>query len=278
MASIPLQKANFWKRISAWLLDFILLTIVATGLAAVVSAVLNYDGVFATYSAKIESYYDEYESKYGIDLNITEEQYNALSPEEKTTFDAVAKEASNALAADVEAQRLYQMLYNLTIVIVAISLFFSCLILYFIVPLFFSHGQTLGKKIFGLAVMRTNCVKASNPVLFIRAMIGLYAMETMVPVLMILMIYFGMLGLTGVIVLLLLFVLQVGVLIATKTNSSIHDLLTDTVVIDFASQEVFDTEEDLIARKQQLHEEEVAQSEYDRLGNTPQPTTFDGAK
>ena len=55
----------------------------------------------------------------------------------------------------------------------------------------------------------------------------------------------------------LLFVLQIGVMIATKTNSSIHDLLSDTVVVDFACQQIFDTEEELIAYKQAQHEKEV---------------------
>ena len=277
MASITVQKANFWKRISAWLLDFILLTIVATGFAAAVSAFSGYDGVYTTYSAKIESYYETYESKYGIELDIDEEEYNALSPDQQATFNAVAEELTNALANDKETQALYQMLYNLTLIITAVSLFFSCLILHFIIPLFFGYGQTLGKKIFGLAVMRTNCVKATNPVLFIRAMIGLYAMETMVPVFVILMIYFGMLGLAGTVVLLLLLALEIGVMISSKTNSSIHDLLTDTVVIDFASQEIFDTEEDLLARKQQLHEEEVSHSEYDRI-QLPSSANGEGAE
>lgn len=262
MASITLQKANFWKRISAWLLDFILLTIVATGFALVVSTFCGYDSVSAAYENK----QIEYEQQYGIDFNITEETYNAFTDAEKAYYDETSLIAWEAFNKDVEVQKLTELLFNLWMIIIAFSLFFACLVLYFIVPLFFGYGQTLGKKIFGLAVVRTNCVKATNPVLFIRAMIGLYAIETTFPALIILMILFGVLGLAGTLVLLLMLVLQIGVLISTKTNSSIHDLLTDTVVIDFASQEIFETEEDLITRKQQLHEEEVARSEYDRVG------------
>ena len=261
MASITLQKANFWKRISAWLLDFILLTIVATGFAVVVSYFTGYDAVTTAYNEKQTIY----EEQYGIDFDITQETYDALSEADKAYFDETYPIAVDAFQKDVETQKLTEMLYNLILIITGISLFFSCLILYFIVPLFFGHGQTLGKKIFGLAVMRTNCVKASNPVLFIRSMIGLYAMETMFPTMLIIMFLFGVLGLAALIVLVLLLVLEIGVMIGTKTNSSIHDLLTDTVVIDFASQEIFDTEADMIARKQQLHEAEVAQSEYDRI-------------
>ena len=66
-----------------------------------------------------------------------------------------------------------------------------------------------------------------------------------------------MLNIVGIIVLALFFILQIGVMIATQTNSSIHDLLSDTVVVDFASQQIFDSEEELIAYKQKKHEEEV---------------------
>jgi len=88
----------------------------------------------------------------------------------------------------------------------------------------------------------------------------LFAMETMFPILMFVMIAFGMLGSVGLITIVLMQVLQIGVMIGTKTNSSIHDLLSDTVVVDYASQRIFNTEEDMIAYKQEQHEKEVAES------------------
>jgi uncharacterized RDD family membrane protein YckC len=123
------------------------------------------------------------------------------------------------------------------------------LILFFAVPLFFKNGQTLGKKMFGLGVMRTNFTKLTSPILFARSIVGLYAMETMAPLLFTVMIFYGMLGGVGVITIGLIFALQILVMSVTKTNSSIHDLLADTVVIDFASQKIFDTEEELAAYK-----------------------------
>ena len=82
-------------------------------------------------------------------------------------------------------------------------------------------------------------------------------METMFPIFIIVMTYFGLLGIVGLVVLALFLILEIGVMIATQTNSCIHDLLSDTVVVDFASQQIFDTEEDLIAYKQAKHEEAV---------------------
>ena len=83
-------------------------------------------------------------------------------------------------------------------------------------------------------------------------------METMFPLLIVLMIYFGYLGIIGTVTLLLFFVLQLGVMIKTPTNSSIHDLLSDTMVVDLVSQRIFETEEeriDYLAEEQRLAEE-----------------------
>ena len=259
--TISLQKANFWKRISAYLLDFILTVILATGAAFVVSSIVKYDACLDAYSAKQSFYYSQAEEKYNIDLKITEEAYNAMTEEERTAYDETQKlaleEINQALNTDEEFLALHSKMFTFTLLIFSLSLLTSIFIVYFVAPLIFKNGQTLGKKIFGLGVIRTNFVKISNPVLFIRSIVGLFAMETMFPILMLLMTFFGLLGGIGLIMIVLLFILQIGVLIATKTNSSIHDLLSDTVVVDYACQQIFETEEDLIAYKQKQHEEEV---------------------
>ena len=86
-------------------------------------------------------------------------------------------------------------------------------------------------------------------------------METFVPILMFTMIFFNLLGSVGVVTLFLLFILQIGVMIATKTNSSIHDLLTDTAVVDFASQVIFQTEEARIAYIEEMQRQEAMEKE-----------------
>ena len=60
-------------------------------------------------------------------------------------------------------------------------------------------------------------------------------------------------------------ILQVAMLIVTKTNSSIHDLLADTVVVDYVSQQIFETQEDLIKARQEEHAKAVENAEYDRF-------------
>jgi predicted acyltransferase len=63
-------------------------------------------------------------------------------------------------------------------------------------------------------------------------------------------------------VLFLILVLQIGIMAATSTNSAIHDCLASTVVVDMATQMIFDTEEELLAFKKELHEKEVEAKPY----------------
>lgn len=245
--TLSLQKANFWKRISAYLFDVILTVMLTIGLAAALSAVFGYD----KHSARLGEYYTQYEETYGIDFDITEEDYNNLTQEEKDKY----TEAQEALSKDENVLQVYNTIFYLTLAIISLSLLISHLVLYFVIPLFFHNGQTLGKKVFGLAVMRSNHVRISNPVLFVRAILGLYTIETMVPVLLIVMIYFNLMGIVGVITIALLQLLQIFVVVKTETNSSIHDLLSDSVVVDFASQEIFETQEEMLAYKLRSEQE-----------------------
>ena len=84
----------------------------------------------------------------------------------------------------------------------------------------------------------------------------------MIPVLIIVMIFFNMAGGLSVIVLGLIPLLQIILLIATRTNSAIHDLLAKTVVVDYASQRIFDSEQELIDYKKKLRAEQAARREY----------------
>ncbi len=252
--ALSIQKANFWKRISAYLFDTIVTVMIAVGIAALLSVALQYDKT----NDELKSYYTEYEIQYGVDFDATQEELNELTEEQRANYDAAVK----AFTKDARVLKVYQKAFFLSLVIVSIGLLLAIVAVHFIIPLFFKNGQTLGKKIFGVAIMRSNCVKVSNPVLFIRAVFGLYAIETMFPIALIMMLYFGLLGSVGAITVLLLCALQIGVLIATKHHAAIHDLLTDTVVVDVASQRIFQTQEEMLTFKQAEHAEETAKKEY----------------
>jgi len=257
--SISLQKASFWKRISAFLFDFIVTIMLTMGFATVINVACNYDQK----AEEVNRYSTDYEDEYGIDFDISEEDFYQLSAEEQSVY----TEAQKALYSDPGYQEAYQDVFYLTLLMYGGGALIAFLIWYFAIPLFFGYGRTMGKKIFGIAVIRTNCVKVSPPVLFIRTIVGMYAIETMMPLALLIMIWFNMMGIVGLITIGLLGILQVAVLIMTKTHSSIHDLLTDTVVVEYASQQIFDTQEDLLHYVQEEHAKAVENAEYDRFQN-----------
>lgn len=251
---MELQKAGMWKRISAALFDLILLGIVIVGAAFILSALTGYDACGQT----VTDAYAYYEQAYGVNFELTQEEFDALGAEERTRYD----EAYQALCEDSEAMYAYNMMVNLTLLISSISILIGYLITEFAVPLLMGNGQTLGKKIFGIALMRTDFIRVSAPLLFIRTILGKYTFETMVPVLICIMIYFNMAGPVAVLVLGAIPLLQIILLIATRTNSMIHDLLAKTVAVDYASQRIFEDEQELVEYKQKLHAERAARQEY----------------
>ncbi len=255
--SVTLQKAGLWKRISAFLFDIILTFTLALGLSVAVSAIMHY----GDYQQQLDVHITRYEEQFGVKFSISDEEYEQLTDEQKAEREQILEEATAALRADEEYVKLTNLIFYMTVAIVAISAFLAILIWQFLIPLLFGYGRTLGKKIFGIGVIRTNLTKASNPVLFIRAVIGSYTMETMFPILILVMILFGLIGVVGIITLLLFFGLQLFVLFTSKTNAAIHDLLCDTVVVDFASQMIFDTEADRIAFEEEAKAKEAPQQQ-----------------
>ena len=136
------------------------------------------------------------------------------------------------------------------------------LVLEFFVPLIFGNGQTVGKKIFAIGVMQQNHVRITPTQLFVRSILGKCTVETMVPMLIALMIFIGSLGAVGTGVLIVMLIMQIVMMIATKTNSTIHDVLSATVVVDMHSQMIFDSAEKLLEYKKQRAEEAAASMKY----------------
>ena len=238
--SFSLQKASFWKRISAFMFDGMMMVVLSLAIMIGLHAILKIDAKID----RLEAYRVEYATELGFNLNITTEEYDAFTEDERNAYDELYLELNKRMQQDEEVMNLNASILTSISITVTVSLLIGTAIWYFVIPLFFKNGVTLGKKIFGLAVVRTNGVKVSNPVLFARSLIGFYAIETMFPLTLIFMTLFGSLGIVGLVTVGLFLVLQIFVLAYTKTNSSIHDLLTDTAVVDMASQQIFETQEE----------------------------------
>lgn len=249
-----LQKASLWKRFAAWLFDGILIGILAVGIAFALSVLLGYDG----YSDTVDGTYARYEAEYNVTFDVSQEEYESWSQAEKARYD----EAYQALITDEEAIYAYNMVVNLTMMIASLSILFSVLILEFVVPLILKEGRTLGKKIFGLCVVRNDCVRMNTMQLFVRTVLGKFAVETMIPVYILLMLFWGITDLTGTLILGLLVLAEAIILIVTRKNQAIHDLLAGTAVADYSSQTIFKSSEDLIEYQKKIHAERAARQPY----------------
>ena len=252
--AVDLQKAGMWKRISAGLFDWILTGILVVGFCFLLSWVSGYNG----HNRTLNEAYDRYETQYGIVFEVTGEEYQRMSTEQRAAYD----EAYSALIGDEEAMYAYNMVLSLTLVIVSLGILAGVMVMEFVIPLMLKNGQTLGKKIFGIALMRTDGVKINTMQLFVRTVLGKYTIETMIPVCIILMIFFNLIGLIGTLILGAILLVQLILMGVTQTNSLIHDTLAGTVAVDFASQMIFETTEDLIEYKKRAHAQMAARQQY----------------
>lgn len=230
-----IQKASMLKRIAAWIFDMIMLAIIVVGLLALLTAIFG----FEYQSAKLQEIYDEYEAAYGISFELTAEELAALPEDQLAIYEA----ADKALSLDEEFIALYNKVMSIGLMSVSLSILIGYVLMEFLVPLLFGNGQTAGKKIFSIALMRTDGLKVTPFIMFARAILGKCTLGTMVPTLLVLMVFFGVAGLEAVIVLGLILLLQVILLATTKNNSAIHDLMACTVAVDYNSQNIFESEQ-----------------------------------
>ena len=166
-------------------------------------------------------------------------------------------DAYDELAKDPDFIYNYNMVINLSLTIVSTSLLVAYLALEFVVPLLFGNGQTVGKKIFGIAVMKLSGIKVDAVSLFVRTLLGKFTFETMIPLLLLLMMLWGAIGMVGPLVIGAILVTEIVFMITSRTNAMIHDKLAQTVAVDMQSQMIFASEAELLAYKAKAHEEMV---------------------
>ena len=249
-----IQRGSVLKRISALLLDLILLACISVGVIFLVAKIINYD----SHIEKMQAKYQYYEETYDVKFNITQEELENLTEEERAHYD----EVEEIIKADKEFTKEYNLVINLTLIMITVGVMISILITDFVIPLIFKNGQTIGKKVFGLCLVKKNSVRMKKIQLFVRTLLGKFALELMIPIYIIIMFYFGLMGLLGLIILLVLGLVQLLLLIFTQYRTVIHDLLSQTVVADMSSQMIFDTEDELIDFMNKNHEKNVNNSIY----------------
>lgn len=270
-----LKKASIIKRASAFLLDVILLSVLAAGFMWIISIICDYSGEEALakeYYAK----YDEYESTYKKDLansfdyvyysedgKVTDLQGNEAAFSELVaklvdwkqnsgTADEILQKAYDDYMAlpsvntvDKQAEYVYSLLFMMT----SVGILLAYIVLELIVPLCLKNGQTVGKKVFAIGLVRPDCVKIGTMSLFARTILGKYSIETMFPVLLVFLFLFDGMGLLALILIAALFLTDVILLFATANKTPIHDLIAGTVSVDMATQMIFESEEEMLAKK-----------------------------
>ena len=252
--AVDLQKAGMWKRTAAWLLDTILLVVLAVGMGALVALLLGYDA----HSEALNDAYARYEAEYGVVLDISQQEYLELTEQQRQQYDAAYK----ALTADETVIYTYNVVINQTLLMISLGLLLSTLALEFAIPLWLGNGQTVGKKIFALGVIRTDGVRVTALQLFVRTLLGKFTIETMIPVYILLMLFWGTMDLTGTLILAAMLIGQCVCIAVTPSRCAIHDLLAGTVVVDMTSQTIFRTTEDLIAYQKEMAAERSARQKY----------------
>ena len=250
---LDLQRAGMWKRLSAALFDSIILFTVIVGMALLLSSVLDYD----SHVSRMNELEQQYGDEFGVDLNITLEELKALSEEERQVYEA----ADEAYSQDPDVIYTYNMMLSMAMVIVTFAILLGYLLLEFLVPLLLKNGQTFGKKLFGIGVMRVDSVRLPSVLLFARTVLGKFTIGTMIPVYVIIMIIFGRLGMFGTVLIGALLLVQAILFFGTHAHTPIHDKLAGTVTVDLASQMIFDSPEALLEYKKRIHAEATAKQE-----------------
>lgn len=247
------QKASFLKRISSFLLDFILVTIVGCFIAFIISLISNYTGI----RNEFYGYMDHYEALYGLNLRDAAviETYTAEQQE-------TVKQAYEAMNADQGLLKCYGLLTNLPVVMVSVGLLVGTLVVEFVMPIIFKNGQTIGKKVFKIGVINTNGVECTNFQLLTRALLGKCAVEYMIPGIITVMMCLGTMGIIGPIVLLFLLVMQCVVIASNQNRPFFHDLIAKTGVCDLSTQKVFKTYEEMVKFKEEINKQKVEASIY----------------
>lgn len=280
-----LKKIGIVKRASALLLDAILVVVLATGFIFLISLICNYgeeeklsteyfnewEGFRKEYVSDVASYYGftykEDKDGYTItkdgepsSLGAVIEKLDASKGEDIETAEAYAKYIALTPVEKVNAQ--YQYVYSLLFMMVSLGTFLSFLVLEFIIPIILKNGQTVGKKVFGIGVVRYDCVKVTNIALFTRAVLGKYAIETMFPLMLAFLFFFGGIGIIAIILFAAIIFLNLLAIFATKNNTPIHDLISGTVAIDLNLQMIYGSEEELIEKKAQEEKIKAEKKEY----------------
>ncbi len=236
------------KRFAAMVIDAILVIVLATGIAFLVSKIYNYDKYYnAVYQAQID---------YGVyipsdDGNIT---YNGktyiICTEDKSLTQDEANARIKALTSDQTFKDNYYKMNLGPIIITSSALLVSLLIYEYIMPIFFKHGRSLGKYLFGIGYVNEDDLDISMKNLTVKFLFGKIIVNTVIPYTGVLLIIYQ----TGLVVIGCVFVLGVPIinilmLFLSKDQRLLSDYIGKMKPVDNNCQVYYKNIEDLNAAK-----------------------------
>lgn len=253
-----LQKADIWKRISAFLCDATCIIFLSLAMVLLLTLVTGLNNHAATMNDRRESIIKEAGyvlpdevpegNEEGGENSIPKENIYPSSNEDVENLSGEALERYKATDKKIRTDEIYvkefTLFVSISLIIITFSILISFLIFEFTIPLLLKNGQTLGKKVFGVAVMRADGVKITPSLLFLRAIVCKFTLETMVPVMALIAAAIFQWWIMAGILIVGILVLQAVLLFFTKERTTIHDTCTYTVTVDMGSQKIFDTVEE----------------------------------
>ena len=287
-----LKKIGIIKRLSALLLDAVLLAVLTTGFMCLIGLICKFDkqqDKLTEYGEKWNdyclTYYGEIADYYGYTFEVGEDKSFTLKKDGKeelstSLLSAMLEDKGKKLEGTdaYNAYTVYQetpyahkydsqfsYVVSLIFMMISIGLLLSYIALEFVIPLFFKNGQTIGKKVFGIGLVKENCVKIKPIALFARTLLGKFAIETMFPVALLYMFLFSGGGILMLILIAALALLDIIMFFVTKNKTPIHDMLAATVAIDMKTQMIYASEDELIAKKTLQDREEATAPEQQKM-------------
>ena len=240
------------KRIGAYLIDIILVSLVAT--------LLTSNSYINMYYKKYKDTYNEYNNKYNDyihyynklenyyeDKKISEKEYNKLLSIDKTMSKDLIKyykdkkinnkeynniiENLNFNYSKIEIDYSYKLLkYSIIPTIVSIM----CALLYFVIIQFYFNGQTLGKKLMKLRIISNNGKQLNTLNYFIRSLIVNEVFINILSIILLMVLSKNNYIVYNKIIYVITFILEtviIFMIMFDKNNRGLHDYISNTKVI-----------------------------------------------
>jgi uncharacterized RDD family membrane protein YckC len=233
------------KRLAAWIVDIILIIVVATGVCLITSVAYGYDNYNIVCSQK--------EIEYGI---YVEDPKGETIIDNKTyticyEFDGISREEAAKRYEELYKDSVYREAYSKRssgqVLIVTTGIVVSLTIFELIIPLFLKHGRTIGMRFFDIGYVTDECIDVGFKEVFIRFLFGKLIVGALIPysglMLSILMpTYYTIVGLVALVGVPLMNIL---LLFVTPEKRGIHDFISKCIPVDNSSQVYFKTVEEL---------------------------------